>query len=52
MALGFIGELPMTRPVRADGVSLDVYEIIEWVFFYVSVDGAKYLLRLRSEIRI
>ena len=52
MALGFIGELPMTRLVRADGVSLYVSEITEWVSFDVSVDGSKYLLRLRSEIRI
>ena len=52
MTLGFIKEILIRRMVVVDGVSLFVSEIIQWVYFDVSVDGAKDLLILGSYIII
>ena len=52
MILGFVLELLRTILIRVDGVSLVFSEIIEWVYLYVSDNGAKYFLTLGIEIRI
>ena len=48
----FIVEIMRTKLVIADGVSLVVSELIEWVLFDDSVVRTKFLLRLGSKIRI
>ena len=50
MKLGLLGELLRTRLVIIDRFSLVVYGITKWLYFDVFVDGAKYLLWLRSDI--
>ena len=52
MAPDLIGEMLIKILSISDGVSLVLSKIIEWVSFDVSVDGAKYLPRLGTEIRI
>ena len=52
MKLSFIWDLLSTILVISDVVSLVFSEIIEWVYVDASDDGAKYLLRLGSEIII